>query len=108
MKKQITFEKQESFSPRNEKEEFLVKAFLSLKTSNEMASFLRDLLTTAEIEEFSNRLEITKQLIEGKPYLEIAKNISTSTTTVSRVAHWLFAGCGGYATALTRLLKLKK
>jgi len=69
---------------------------LKLKTEQEVANFLRDLLTPPEIEEFSNRLEIAKLLLTRKSYLKIAKETGTSTTTVTRVAQWLFRGCGGY------------
>ena len=89
-------QKTESFFPRNEKEKALIRVFLKLKTEQEVANFLRDLLTPPEIEEFSNRLEIAKLLLTRKSYLKIAKETGTSTTTVTRVAQWLFRGCGGY------------
>jgi len=74
----------------------LTKALLKLKTEQEIANFLRDLLTSPEIEEFANRLEIAKLLLTGKSYLKIAQETGASTTTVTRVAQWLFRGCGGY------------
>ena len=91
--KQIT---QTNFQGKDPKVKQLVKAFLKLKTEQEVANFLRDLLTPPEIEEFSNRLEIAKLLLTRKSYLKIAKETGTSTTTVTRVAQWLFRGCGGY------------
>lgn len=63
---------------------------------------MRDLLTPAEIEEFANRLEIAKLLLDGRSYQKIAEEIGTSTTTVTRVAQWLFSGCGGYLAVLKR------
>jgi len=92
----IYMQKTESFFPRNEKEKALIRVFLKLKTEQEVANFLRDLLTSPEIEEFSNRLEIARLLLTGKSYLKIAKETGASTTTVTRVAQWLFRGCGGY------------
>ena len=80
----------------NEKEKALFSAFLKLKTEQDMANFLRDLLTIKEIEEFANRLEMAKLLKQGMPYKAIAKKLKVSTTTVTRTAHWLFHGCGGY------------
>ncbi len=80
----------------------LAKVFLKLKTEQEVTNFLRDLLTPPEIEEFSNRLEIAKLLLTGKSYLKIAKEIGASTTTVTRVAQWLFRGCGGYWKVLNK------
>lgn len=82
-----------------------MKVFTLLKTENEATSLLRDILTLAEIEEFANRLTIARLLTEGLPYLEIAKQVGTSTTTVTRVAHWLYSGCGGYKAVLKKLKK---
>jgi len=59
-------------------------------------------MTPVEIEEFANRLEIARFLMMGESYLNIAKNTGVSTTTVTRVAHWLFKGCGGYQKVLTK------
>lgn len=101
----ITIEQTENYEPRNEKEKFLLRAFLALKTEKEVADFLRDLLTLPEIEEFANRLEIVRLLIMGRSYKEIAEQTKVSTTTVSRVAHWLFSGTGGYYNIITRLAK---
>jgi len=86
----------QQYKPKNEKEKFLAKAFLNLKTEQEVANFLRDLLTIKEIEEFSNRLEMAKLLKQGISYKVIAEKLKVSTTTVTRTAHWLFHGCGGY------------
>lgn len=95
----------EVYKPRNGREKLLMKAFTSLKTVGEAAALLRDILTPAEIVEFANRLTIAKLLTEGLPYLEIAKQVGTSTTTVTRVAHWLYNGCGGYRSVLKKILK---
>ena len=86
----------QSYKPKNDKEKVLAKAFLKLKTEQEVANFLRDLLTIKEIEEFSNRLEMAKLLKQGMSYKAIAKKLKVSTATVTRTAHWLFHGCGGY------------
>ena len=99
------FKKSESYKPQNSREQLLVKALTSLKTEDEVSALLRDMLTPAEIEEFANRITIVKLLDEGLPYLEIAKTVGTSTTTVTRVAHWLYSGCGGYQSLLKKLRK---
>ncbi|MCX7996729.1 MAG: YerC/YecD family TrpR-related protein [Patescibacteria group bacterium] len=93
-----------NYKPRTRLEKQLVQSFVVLKSATETANFLRDLLTPAEIEEFSNRLEIAFLLRERKlSYVEIAERVGTSTTTVTRVAQWLFRGCGGYQTVLDRM-----
>lgn len=93
---QSIFHQTEKYLPKNDKENRLVKAFASLKSKEDVANFLRDLLTIAEIEEFANRLEMVRLLVKGHSYLKIAKETGASTTTVTRVAYWLNHGCGGY------------
>ena len=99
------FSGNESYHPRNEREKFLVESFSKLKNKEEITNFLRDLLTLPEIVEFANRLEIARLLLKGGSYQKIAKQTGVSTTTVTRVAHWLFKGCGGYWSILKRLSK---
>lgn len=103
--KTTEIKKNEVYKPKNKREVLLVKAFASLRTEESTMALLRDMLTLAEIEEFANRLTIAKLLTEGLPYLEIAKQVGTSTTTVTRVAHWLYNGCGGYSSVLRKVLK---
>lgn len=86
----------QSYKTKNDREKFLTKSFLKLKTEQEVANFLRDLLTIKEIEEFANRLEMARLLDQGMSYKAISKKLNVSTTTVTRTAHWLFHGCGGY------------
>jgi len=83
----------------------LAKAFLSLKTTGEFEKFMRDLCTLEEIGEMSKRLEAVKMVSGGVPYREIADKTGLSTTTVSRVAHWLRHGRGGYKLILNRIGK---
>lgn len=80
----------------------LFSAISTLNTKSELANFFRDLLTLKELEDFSLRWQIVKQLEKNIPYLEIAKNLGVSTTTVTRVSHWLNHGNNGYKTALSR------
>ena len=83
----------------------LIQAISSLKDDNEVVAFLRDLLTPNEIHEFSGRFQIAKLLwTTNLSYMAIAKKVGTSTTTVTRVAQWLFKeSWHGYATILKRI-----
>jgi len=90
----------QSYKLKNEKEKALAKAFLKLKTEQEVANFLRDLLTIKELEEFANRLGMARLLKKGWSYKKIAQELKVSTTTVTRTAHWLYRGCGGYDEVL--------
>ena len=94
------FFQNEAYSPRNTKEKALINTFLKLKTEKEVANFIRDLFTLPEIEEFANRLEMARLLTKGYSYKRVAKEMNVSTTTVTRVAHWLYRGCGGYRKVL--------
>lgn len=83
----------------------LLEAFFTFKTKAELKAFLRDLLTVKELNDISQRWQIVLLLAQKRPYLEIAKEVGVSTTTVTRVALWLNHGKGGYQTALSRLKK---
>ncbi len=88
----------------------LIKAFAQLKSEKEVAAFLRDILTPAEISEFSQRFQIAKLLwTTNYPYIKIAEKVKTSTTTVTRVAQWLYKEpWQGYSTVLERMFGTSK
>lgn len=81
----------------------LFLALAKIDKPEEMAAFLRDLLTFEEIEEASRRLLAAGLLSEGKTIRDIAKEIGVSTTTVTRINFWLHHGMGGYRIALKKL-----
>lgn len=83
----------------------LYKAILSLKTENECRRFLRDLLTEAEIKEFTNRWKVARMLDKKISYEEIEKETGMSSTTIARVQKWLTNGMGGYRLVLKKLTK---
>lgn len=85
--------------------ELLSKAFASLRNREEIAAFLKDVMTLAELENLSERLKIAEMLERGTSYREIASSTETSTATVTRVAHWYHHGNGGYQLVLDRLKK---
>jgi TrpR-related protein YerC/YecD len=80
----------------------LLRAVLSLKTLDEAERFFRDLCTLSELEAMAHRWQVAKLLDRGLPYQEVAKEAHASTTTVTRVAHWLRHGEGGYRLAIDR------
>lgn len=82
----------------------LYTAILKLKSLPEAEKFFRDLLTLPEIVEFTKRWQIAQALWQNQgSYETIAKKLQVSTTTVTRVAHWLHHGKGGYELILRRL-----
>ncbi|PIQ75666.1 hypothetical protein COU78_04625 [Candidatus Peregrinibacteria bacterium CG10_big_fil_rev_8_21_14_0_10_49_24] len=73
----------------------LCSAFVACSTEKEVADFLRDIATLSELQAWSERLEVAKQLSHGRTYREIAAQTGASTTTVTRVAKYLENGEGG-------------
>jgi TrpR-related protein YerC/YecD len=88
---------------KNNKTEQLFNAFLVLKTTDEVASFCRDLMTEPEINEFASRLEVAKLLNDGKTQRQVSTDSGVSIATVTRVNQWLRRGMDGYITVLERL-----
>ncbi|MGH3011583.1 MAG: YerC/YecD family TrpR-related protein [Gaiellaceae bacterium] len=82
--------------------EDLFEAIQTLEEPEEIEHFLRDLCTLSELEAMAHRWEVVKLLDQGLPYQKIARRTGASTTTVTRVAHWLRHGEGGYRAALDR------
>ncbi|MDF2378636.1 MAG: YerC/YecD family TrpR-related protein [Candidatus Gracilibacteria bacterium] len=74
-----------------------------LNTEKESQEFLRDLCTISELKSLSERWKIAKMLKNKTSYRAIAKETGASTATVTRVAHWLHHGTGGYQLMLERL-----
>jgi TrpR-related protein YerC/YecD len=80
----------------------LFQTISTLETRAELEAFFRDLCTLAELEAMAHRWQVARLLERGLPYVEIAERTGASTTTVTRVAHWLRHGEGGYRLALDR------
>lgn len=78
----------------------LSAAFLACKTSEDMENFLRDIATLSEMQAMSERLEVARLLSQGLSYRQVAAKTGASTTTVTRVAHFLENGEGGYRKIL--------
>ncbi len=80
----------------------LVAAFVKLRDPEVVAAFLRDLCTTNELDAMGQRLQVARLVDEAVPYQEISRRTGASTATVTRVAHWLHYGEGGYQEVLKR------
>lgn len=70
--------------------------------------FLRDLCTLTELKAMAERWEVVQLVAQEIPYREISQRTGASTTTVTRVAHWLHHGEGGYRLALEKLQSDKR
>lgn len=80
----------------------LVDAFVRLRSVDVASSFLKDLCTTNELDAMGQRLQVARLVDEGVAYQEISRRTGASTATVTRVAHWLRYGEGGYRAVLKR------
>jgi TrpR-related protein YerC/YecD len=74
----------------------LVAAFVKLRDPKSVAAFLRDVCTTNELDAIGQRLQVAR-LVD-----EISRRTGASTATVTRVAHWLHHGEGGYRQVLKK------
>ena len=84
-------------------ERALCRAFGSLATPDEVAAFLHDLCTPAELEALTDRWRVVAPLWRGRPYREIHERTAVSVTTIGRVARFLDSGNGGYRVVAERL-----
>jgi TrpR-related protein YerC/YecD len=80
----------------------LFDAIMQLRTREELEAFMRDLCTLGELETMAHRWRVASLVDKGLAYTEIAERTGASTATVTRVAHWLRHGEGGYRLALDR------
>lgn len=67
----------------------LINAFALLRTSDDAASFVTDLLTSDEVKFLSKRLRIAKLLMLENNYTEIARLVKVSPVTIAKVSAWL-------------------
>lgn len=81
----------------------LFETILSLKSVKECKAFFRDLCTLSEIKAMIERFQVAKMVKDNVPYREISEKTGSSTATVTRVAHWLHHGMGGYNLVLDRM-----
>lgn len=88
---------------RGEQLDQLFDAILSLKTREECYQLFDDLATMNEVTSLAQRLEVAKQLTEGRTYNHIEKETNASTATISRVRRCIDYGSDGYKIVLDRL-----
>lgn len=80
----------------------LSRVLAGLARPQDVAAFLVDLCTPAEIEAMTDRWKVVPLLADGVPYREIHDRTGVSVTTIGRVARSLEYGAGGYAAALAQ------
>lgn len=69
----------------------------SINSSKEAQTLLGALMTPAELDEFSQRIQIFKRLLAGDTQRKISKDLGVSLATVSRGSRELKYGKSGIA-----------
>ena len=90
---------------KDELNDQLCEAMLSLQTIDECYQFFEDICTVSELKALSQRLEVARMLKDGHTYDDIVARTGASTATISRVKRCLNYGADGYKLILTRLYK---
>ena len=78
------------------------KTLASFSSDIEARKFMRDVCTFSELQSMIERWQVAKLLDKGMSYREISQKTGSSTTTITRVAHWLHHGEGGYRLMLDK------
>ncbi|MGN0174377.1 MAG: YerC/YecD family TrpR-related protein [Acutalibacteraceae bacterium] len=89
----------------NEGAHLLIDAFKHLDNEEELKNFLTDLLTTKELLDMSQRMQVASLLRQGMVYSKIAEITGASTATISRVSRCYSYGENGYKAVFDKLEK---
>ena len=87
----------------SEQVNMLLSAIIKLNDIETCKSFFEDVCTIKELQDMSQRLQVAKELRNGRNYQEISKLTGASTATISRVNKCLMYGNGGYNAVLDAL-----
>lgn len=79
-----------------------------LENKDQVASFLKDLLTHTEMKMFAKRIQIAKMLMEGYNYKSIKGFVKVTDPTVAKINNKLETGAEGLKTAIFYLQKIEK
>ncbi len=88
---------------RNPDTDLLFEGILKLRSVEECYRFFTDICTIKELQAMTQRLQVAKQLYEGRNYNEVCRDTGVSSATICRVNKCLNYGDGGYKTVLDRL-----
>ena len=88
---------------RNSETDLLFEGILKLETVEECYRFFTDICTIKELQAMTQRLQVAKQLHEGRNYNEVYSGTGVSSATICRVNKCLNYGDGGYRMVLDRL-----
>ncbi|MBI5152372.1 helix-turn-helix domain-containing protein [Candidatus Peregrinibacteria bacterium] len=78
----------------------LSEIIVKIKNRKLAENFLSNILTPAELDEISRRLQIVKMLKKGMPQRKIAKNLNVAIATVGRGSKELKYGKAGFKNVI--------
>ncbi len=87
----------------NPETDLLFQGILTLQTVEECYRFFTDICTIKELQALTQRLQVARQLSEGRNYQEVYRDTGVSSATICRVNKCLNYGDGGYKLVLDRL-----
>jgi len=86
----------------------LINAFSLVKSPEDSALFIQDLLTESEVKWLSKRLRIAKLLLKGEKYEDIMIGLRTSRATIAKVGSWLTERGEGFKRVIRKLPEPEK
>lgn len=89
-----------------EQEELIIefcRAIVEIRTGEEAAHFIKDLLSKQEAEMLAKRIAIARLLINGKNYAQIRNALKASYGTIARISYWLSTSGEGYRLIVNRV-----
>lgn len=86
----------------------LLTAFSLIKSQEEVANFIADLLTESEVSVLAKRLRIAKLLLSGETMDAVVEETRAGKNTVAKIAHWLDGRGIGFRKVIEKLPKDRK
>ncbi|MBQ8983016.1 MAG: TrpR YerC/YecD [Lachnospiraceae bacterium] len=83
--------------------DLMFDAMQTLKTREEYYAFFEDLCTVKEVLSMAQRVEVARELSQGRTYMEVTADTGASTATISRVNRIMNYGTDGLKNALQKL-----
>jgi len=80
----------------------MYEAILKLETYEQCRDFFRDLCTGRELAALEQRYEVARMLKKDNVYMEIMRQTSASSATISRVKRMLSDGTGCLSSMIDR------
>lgn len=86
----------------------LINAFSLVKSVEDSALFIQDLLTETEVKRLSKRLGIARLLMKGEKYEDIMIELRTSRATIAKIGSWLSERGEGFKKVVRKLPEPEK